>query len=228
MSDPLQAGPIITGTITDLEGVLSFASKRSYPAEHMLLRLGDQIDYVYYIVSGEILISSYYSPGILNNLFILREKSMLGLIGLFTTKQTMTQWRTLTPCVCYVIKKSDIFQHAPRELLLEMLTQMASMGSFMSRRYPIRSNTNRHDLRMARFFLHLIEESPQSETPRTGKLVLCPMITQGMASELLGLHPVTFNRILGQLRAERLVGQFTKTRLEILDLAKLKKFACCG
>ena len=46
-----------------------------------------------------------------------------------------------------------------------------------------------------------------------------------MASELLGMHHVTLNRVVGMLREQGVIGQFVKNNLEVLDVLALKKYA---
>lgn len=220
----LQSGPIITGIMSGLEEKLSFAEKRSYPANYTLLQAGGEIECLYYVVSGEVLVSNYASPESISRLFIMREKSMLGLIGMFNPNKSMATWRTLTPCVCYLFSRHDIYARAPREMLLSMLEQMAAMSSSMTRRFA-QGNIKHLEVRVARLFIHMLDACERAPARAGEALTIAPKITQALASELLSMHPVTLNRILAALREQGIIGRFTKNRLEILDLDALKQYA---
>jgi CRP-like cAMP-binding protein len=224
MTNRPQAGPIIASVGDVWEKYLRYGVRRAYPANRTLLYPGEQSDLVYYIQSGEVLISSYASPESLSRLFILRGRSLLGLIGMFTPSVPMVSWLTLKPCVCYLFTKKDIYEKLPRELLLNMLEQMGAMSSSMSRMFA-HGNTKRLDARLARLLVHLTDACPRADAQPPGGLAVAPSVTQEMASELLGMHPVTMNRLIASLRAEGLLGRFTKKRLEILDFNRLVAYA---
>lgn len=221
-----QAGPIITSTGDAWEKYLGYGIKRKYPANCTLLHPGAVPDTLYYIQSGEVLISNYAAPETISRLFILRSKCVLGLIGMFTPNTSMVSWVTLEPCVCYLFNRKDIYETIPRELLLSMLEQMGAMSSSMTRRFA-QSSGRRLDVRLARMIIHLVDACPKSDPQPPGGLAIVPRVTQEMLSELLGMHPVTLNRVIALLRRKGIIGRFTKNRLEILDFATLKECADC-
>lgn len=206
------------------EMLLAFGKKRSYPANHIILHAGEDTGHLYYIASGEVLISNYASQDSISRLFILRENSLLGLIGMFNRNISLASWRTLSPCVCYLLSKEGIYNMVPREMLLRMLEQMAAMSSAMTRRFA-QGNIKHLEVRLARLFIHLVDACPHLEGRAGDVVAIAPKITQAMASELLSMHPVTLNKILAALRGKGVIGRFTKNRLEVLDIAALTKYA---
>ena len=52
-----------------------------------------------------------------------------------------------------------------------------------------------------------------------------PRITQGQMAAMLGLHPTTVARLVRTLRNEGILGKFTKTELEVLDMERLRATA---
>lgn len=224
MTAKTQVGPIITSTGDIWEKYLHFGMRREYPAKHALLHPGEVTDTIYYIQSGEVLISYYASAESLNRLFILRGKSLLGLIAMFSPARTTVSWLTLEPCVCYLFSKKDVYGKLPRELLLNMLEQMGAMSSSMSRRFSSGA-TKSLDVRLARLLVHLVDACPSEKSKVGGSLFIAPRVTQEMAGELLGIHPVTMNKLLASFKAEGILGRFTKKKLEILDYDRLVAFA---
>lgn len=49
-----------------------------------------------------------------------------------------------------------------------------------------------------------------------------PRMTQGEVAATLGLHPTTVARLIRTLRNEGVIGKFTKTELQVLDVEKLR------
>lgn len=223
MAERPQAGPIISSVGDVWETYLEYGMRRKYPANHTLLHPGTNPDTLYYIQSGEVLVSTYASAENISSLFILRSKSILGLIGLFMPSRSSVSWRTLEPCVCYLFSREDIYERVPRELLLNMLEQMSSMSSSMTRRFA--QNAKRLDVRLARLLIHLAGSCPKADSQPPCGVAIVPKVTQEVVSDLLGMHPVTLNRIISSLRDKGLVGRFSKKRLEILDIEGLKKYA---
>ena len=112
----------------------------------------------------------------------------------------------------------------PRRLLLNLLEQMAFMSSTMSRRF-IQGGPRRNEIRLARLLLHLVDADTSRNSAPRGGIRISPSITQEKAGELSGMHPTTVNKILAAFRAEGIVGKFTKTNLEILDMDALCRYA---
>ena len=220
MTNRPRAGPIIANVGDIWEKYLNYGVRRTYPANHTLLHLGEKPDVIYYIQSGEVLISNYVPPESLSGLFILRSKSLLGLIGMFMPSGPMVSWLTLRPCTCYLFTKKDIYEMLPRELLLNMLEQLGAMSSSMSR-ICANGKTKHLDARLARLLVHLTDICPRAPAQAPAELVVTPSVTQEMAGELLGIHPVTMNRLIAAFRAEGILGCFTKKKLEILDFDRL-------
>lgn len=217
------SGPIITGIMDNgWDEMLKYGKKRTYPANYTLMHPGEKLDSLYYIDTGEVVITSYSSPEQINRLFILREKTILGLIALFIPNQPVCSWVTLKPCTLYVFTKEEIYTRAPREFLLKMLEQLAVMSSYVSRRAT--AGSMKHiDILLARLLIHLVNTCQRShENKNKNVIILIPNITQEMASDLLGIHPVTFNKLLAAFRKEGIVGKFSKNKLEILNLIALQ------
>lgn len=54
---------------------------------------------------------------------------------------------------------------------------------------------------------------------------LCPEISQTALADALGIHRTTLNRALRKLRKQGIVGEFSRNRLEVFDMERLKKVA---
>lgn len=219
-----ESGPIISGMMSSWGEVLAYAQKRKFPANFCLSSPREWMNYLYYIISGEILISLHGPSGGLISLFVLRKHSTLGLISLFSDYPEGVSWMTLTPCECYVFDKKSILSHAPREVILDLFKQVCTMSAAMGRRFS-GSTSKRLEVRLARMLIHLIDSCAPEQSSTGQKMVFTPNLTQRMVSELLGMHHVTLSRIIRQLREEGIIGRFNKSSLEILDIPRLKQYA---
>ena len=224
MHKPASSGPILTGNSAPWDAVLSLGMKREYRVNTPLLHPGEKNDYLYYVKKGEVLVSHFASPESISRLFIIRDSAMLGLIGFFTPVVPLASWLTLRPCTCYLFSRECVNERIPRELLLNLLEQLAFMSSFMTRRFA-QGMIKRHEVRLARLLIHLIDACPAQSSSRSPGITVIPSVTQEMASELLGMHPVTLNKILSAFRNEEIIGKFTKNNLQILDMQTLTKYA---
>ena len=135
MSLTARAGPIITQTCIPWEEFLSYGVRREVQANSTLLSPGDSVESLYYIASGEILISIFSSPETIDKLFILRDGSMLGLIGFFgVCCPTLASRLTLKPCTLHLFDKKAVYESLPRHLLPSLLAQFGSMSKANTRR----------------------------------------------------------------------------------------------
>lgn len=224
MFNKFHPGPIITGTKEHWEKVLHYAQKRHFPINYVIHHPGDTYDRLYYIASGEVIISNYSPVGDINKLFVMRESSVLGVIGMFGDAHAMASWRTLTPCECYIFERDYIFEEAPRELLIDLIQQTAAMTNSVSRRFS-KNHMKRLEVRLARLLMHLMDACGTNGTPPANSIIIRPNMTQKMASELLDMHYVTLNRIVTTFKEQGIISDFTKNKLEILNKKILQQYA---
>ena len=218
-------GPIITFPPNVWLDHLHLGIKREYPANTTLLHYGDTYDTLYFIQRGEVLISVFHKNEESSQLFVLRENSLLGLIGFFSGATPQAAWITRTDCTLYLFSREVVYTKLPREPLLQMLEQFGRMSGSMSRRITI-PRSKRHEVDIAQAILHLIEISPAPQKPDPkNSFSFAPCITQEMLSTLLGMHPVTTNKVISKLREAGILGKFTKYHLEILNFSALQALA---
>lgn len=221
MEEP-QAGPICVDLCREWQSVLHLGIKKEYPAGGIILKAGDPIDELCFLRHGEVLVNHYTSVEIDSPVFIARKNSFLGLVGFFTQASTLIAWETLTPCTIYHYSRKTIYENIEPRLLLKLLEQLAWIAkNFNSRLYLDHSHQN--EKRLARLLLHLSYTCPARE--EGGVLHVTPGLTQNILSRLLGLHPVSLNRLLSSFRAEGIIGRFTKKHLEIFKVEKLREYA---
>ncbi len=219
------SGPIMKRAPDPWSEYLHLGMRRTFQEGAVLLRPGELIDHLWLLHSGEILVSHSVTPDSLNGLFLMRENAMLGLLGFFAPTPTFATWVAVKPVVAFLFSRECIYNQVPNILLLDLLEQFAILSRSLSRRFVLNAGKT-GETRLAQLVLHLLASAATKSLNERGRAVtFAPGITQAMAGYMLNMHAVTFNRLLVVLRAQGILGRFTKHRLEILDLPALQKLA---
>lgn len=204
---------------------LHLGVRREHPAGAVLLRPGDRINHLWFIESGEVLVSHSLTPETINGLFLMRANAMLGLLGFFAPTPTFATWLVVRPAVLHLFSRECVYTQLPNVLLLDLLEQYNILARSLSRRFAVYAG-RAGEARVAQLLLHLLEACPKKlKILRENRAELVPGVTQTMTGYMLSMHPVTVNRILAGLRDRGILGRFTKKRLDILDLHALREIA---
>jgi CRP-like cAMP-binding protein len=221
MSKSPWAGPIIQDFASPWEEYLAYGTRREYRANTILRHSGEKAEGLIYVQKGEVLVSRYTMPEGLVLINIIRDKAMLGVSSFFTpVSPPSTMWRTLRSCVCYHFSPQYIRNECPRHLLLCLLEQLSFISSTMAHRF-VQGGNRHNEARLARLLIHLATTCPTRSLPDGRGISITPFITQEITGDLIGLHPVTLNKLVAAFRAEGILGKFTKNNLEILNLPLL-------
>ncbi len=218
-------GPFIRFAESPWSGFLASGLKRSFPAQATILYPGDQTRHLYFVRQGEILTTHYFSAEDNFKVNVIGTNAVAGVFELFSPFPPKASWHALSPCICYLFTREQVERQLPPSLMVNLLEQAALMGATMAERFTRRAE-KRNDIRLARFLLHFAEASAQAGSGGGNPAItILPHITQEMSSELLGMHPVTFNKILAAFRKLGIIGKSKKSGLEILDPAALTRYA---
>ena len=220
----LHPGPFIRFAESPWNEFLASGLKRSFPAQATILFPGEETRHLYFVRQGEILTTHFFSAEDSFKVNVIGANAVAGVFELFSPFPPRASWQTLSPCVCYLFTREQVERRLPPALMTNLLEQAALMGATMAERFTLRAG-KRNDIRVARFLLHFAEadavQQPQGGPART----IVPSVTQEMSSELLGMHPVTFNRLLAAFRKRGIIGKSKKSGVEILDPAALARYA---
>ena len=222
MASSSRPGPFVRADTSPWTGYLDLGIRRSFNANLVLLHPGDRLEFLYYVQSGEILTTHFASPEDSHRISITGENAVAGIFELFSPLPPKTSWRTLRPTVCYLFSRECVERDLPRHLLLNLLEQSAFMGISLAGRFA-RGLDKKNDARLARFLLHFAESCPVKE--EGGVITILPIVTQELSSELLGMHQVTFNKILAAFRSRGIIGKSKISGLQILDIRALAAIA---
>ena len=216
-------GPFIRFASSPWNEYVSHGIRCAFPARSTILHPGDRLEHLHFVRSGDILATHYYSDEDSFRVNIIGENAVAGIFELFAPVPPKASWYCLGACECCLFTREQMERELPPFLLTNLLEQAALMGTTMIERFT-QGADKRNDIRLARFLLHYVETSKSRECG-DGTVTIIPSITQELSSELLGMHPVTFNRLLGQFRKRGIIGKSKKSGLEILDARALARCA---
>lgn len=221
---PIYPGPFVKFESSPWSEFLHLGVKRSFPANAAIVHPGDDVRHVYFVERGEILTTYFLSPHDSFKLNVIGQNGVAGIFELFAPVPLKSAWHTLAPCICRLFSKECVEKELPKHLLVNLLEQMSLMGGIMLSRL-VQGADKRNDVRLARYLLHFVEARRDKEKDDPGRITVVPSITQELSSELLGVHPATFNKLLATFRARGIIGKSKKNSLEILDLDALARLA---
>lgn len=220
----IHPGPFIKFSASPWSEFLATGMKRSFPAQATILYPGDQTRYLYFVRQGEILTTHYFSAEDNFKVNVIGANAVAGIFELFSPFPPKASWHVLSPCICYLFTRAQVEGELPPSLMTNLLEQAALMGATMAERFTRRAG-KRNDIRLARFLLHFAEAHTGRGQGSGPAITITPNVTQEISSELLGMHPVTFNKLLAAFRKLGIIGKSKKSGLEILDQAALARYA---
>ena len=191
-----------------------------------IIKAGDPVEYVYYLVKGTVNREMITNKGY-ESIFACKRTadladSLIGILTLYNkTYNTLSRYDFIarTDCQCYRIPKEECKEYLRNHpvLLEEVLS------------HAVREHANVVDLFLARregsgtarlCTLLLARAKPDAE----GKLTVSKKLTNIEIGKLLSIHKVTVSRMLRALREEGTIEK-TEQGIVILDELRMKQYA---
>lgn len=197
--------------------VLHLGVRCCFPKHHM--EPGNRLRGFYFIAKGRVRLSYlgetgeergtlYLGHGCLFNEIPALASELLYNVGFYCLEATET-WRfdaTLLEDVDFLAR------HA--HLVANLLCSMARKSSvFFFRLARTRSTTSMN--RLCELLLQLTDGAHRDKL----------RMSQSDAAAMLGLHQTTVARLIRRLREKGVIGRFTKSELQVLDVARLREMA---
>mgnify|MGYP002569564617 CR=1 FL=1 len=194
-----------------------------FPAKTYIIRQGEQVDYVYYLVSG----TCYHTADTVSGGEIINTvrkptnniHSILGLTFIYTKERlSMGNFIAKTTCFCYKIPY-QMMKHYVRNtptIADELLHIFAGKVESYNYRYH-----ERHEGQAANALcaLLLTNSKLQDDT-----YIVDSTFTNAHISRILGIHKVTTAKILRALKEQWIIDKIEK-QIYILEPAMLKAYA---
>ena len=218
-------GIIRTGQKTELnrpwEEVLHLAKRYSHPKRSRISFTGGMARDFYYISEGKVCLqassasgkertTNYFGPGCLFNLATVFVNSLLEADnGVWLVLQDTVFWRfpgSLLHDPAFVRQYPHLIINLMSGMCFSIITQYSWLTDmYLADPMP----------RLCRYILGLSVSSGSDD--------FAPGVTQQEAATHLGMHRGTLSAALKELREAGVVAEFTRNRLHILDMDRLKK-----
>lgn len=215
--------PWIQSKNTIWEQVLHLGRKCTYNKGNIVAGNGDEIDCLYYLYKGRLKMSKINSAGTEKILWYLDEGNLFGEVPFLDKKPMDSTFTANTPCEVYIFTRQcvqeEIIVKYPA-LVLNLLESLANKARVFS--------TQASDIatligRVSKVLIYVIEREYVDKT--TGRIECSRGISQQELASILGVHRVTLNHAISQLKKNGIVEEMTKKRLIISDYSQLLSYA---
>jgi CRP-like cAMP-binding protein len=222
------AFPVFEQLCPSWERARHLATRQVYPKGALILDMEAPAAGVYYVHSGQVDTILYTLDGPEKVLYCIGQGCVFGEASCFSTGITgeASVWAR-SACTVYFFPKATVEGIIAREhpgLLLEL----TGLLGHIVRMYGIwlqDSLSQDYFVRVCRILVYYLRWK-RPDLPDTCRQVLIHAdLAQGDVARLLGVHRVTVTKAVGRLKELGVLGNFTKTELEVLDYPALCRLA---
>ena len=187
-----------------------------------LIKQGDRVEYIYYVVEGTCYGTAVTANGLETIHYIKGDdriiNSLVGVLVPFVDQPSITNFIAKTDCLCYRIPTDVIMQCLSRQpdLLKELVTLAMTNYYLVCGKLQTRQQRGAAGA-LAQFLLDraVLEE---------GQKIVPESYSNADISRFLGIHPVTAAKILKELKSQGLITR-SKSGIIILDEPLLQQYA---
>lgn len=189
----------------------------------IIINEDEQVTHIYYLVSGTVKRMLVTDDG---NKNVLEIKTAVGsvtsILGILFLYFSMTRsnfiFKAQTDCICYKIERDDYLKwvHGRPDILEETIEFVIS--EFERTLYSVKSNSKRTTaMQVCQYLLSNVESDGQ-------RYYIPKKYTNNDIACILGIHKMTFSKIMRALREETVIINNGK-EMVVLDYPKLQKYA---
>lgn len=205
------------------EQVLHLGQRLRYSKNAVVGGNGEYVGSLQYLYKGRIKLCRLTAGGIEKILFYIEKGNLFGEVPFWSGSLMDGTFIAMEECEVYAFSrqcvKDEIVRHYPA-LIVNLLEGMANKSQILSRQAcDIANLTNR----VSRILVFAAER--EHVIGKAAKAVAVKGISQQELASILGVHRVTINHAIGQLKRQGIVGEMTKSRLVILDYERLLELA---
>lgn len=198
----------------------NLAVKLSYGTGETIVHIGEQLNGLMYLHKGRAKGVFFSTEGNEKLLYYVNEGSMFAEGPALATAIPTTCFISITPCVVYKFSKSLVMSSLLEdpEVVRDLLHSLALKICMLSQHIQGNTTLNLENYVCRALYWLLVRNGCDTTSVR-------PAMTQQEVANMLGVHRTTLTRLLGRLRERGVLLAFTKRRLEVSDLAELRRYA---
>ena len=205
------------------EQILHLGQRQRYGRNEIVGGNGDYVDCLQYLYKGRLKLARLNTDGNEKILFYIEKGNLFGEVPFWSGQPMESAFIAVEACEVYSFSqqciKDDIMRQYP-ELIVNLLEGMANKTHIISgHACDLASLLNR----VSKVLVYVAE---REYTNITDVKVVCRKgISQQELTSILGVHRVTLNHTVGQLKKQGIIGEMTKSQLVILDYKRLLALA---
>lgn len=198
------------------ENLISFAQRHTFPKNSIIIHPGLIIDHLYYLKSGEVKTIAINESGQKKTIWFIHSGCIFGETALINQKPCSYTFQAMTDCEIYCIDKETLYnkilpQHP--EAALGLMRALALKVHILS--IQVEDWTFNKPLNRVAKLLYLLY---QKQSPDCTLDQPIP-VTQEELADILGIHRVTVNNVIRQLRKDGILKN--EKLILIKDIKKL-------
>jgi CRP-like cAMP-binding protein len=206
------------------ESILNLGNKHTYCKGSIIIGGGQPINDLYYLHVGQVKYSTTTREGNLKILWYLDNGNIFGAAPFFEGRpaRNYNAITTMEKCEVYTFSRicfhDEIVANYPR--LLSNLIQSMANRIFLALNRGGDLDSLRS--RVCKILFYIVQ---RENNKSSGKVVCSTGISQQELAFILGVHRVTLNSIITQLKHEGIIGQISKRNLVINNTERLLEYA---
>ena len=206
------------------EKVLHLGQKHCYGKGNIIIGGNDPvIEHLYYLHEGNLKYFGTNPEGDEKILWFLEKGNIFGEVPFFRKSPMKNFFVAVEECVVYTFSRhcfySAILPHH-HDLVANLFESMANKIRVVT--IPA-SDLTSLSTRVCKVLMYVLARGEEHD--EGGGTFTTQGITQHELACIIGVHRVTLNNVIAQLKREGILGHFSKNKLEIKDYARLLEYA---
>ena len=203
--------------------VLHLGQRQQYSRNALIGGNGEHVDCLHYLSRGRIKLCRLTADGQEKILFYVEPDNLFGEVPFWSGQPMDSTFIAVEHCHVYTFTrqtiKEDIMGRYP-ELIVNLLEGMANKMHIISGQA---CNAASLLNRVSKMLVWVAERDPVAH--KESKNFAVKGVSQQELANILGVHRVTLNHVIGQLRQQGVIGEMTKSTLVIRDYDRLLTLA---
>ena len=205
------------------EQVLHLGLRQQYSRNALIGGNGEPVHCLHYLSRGKIKLCRLTAEGQEKILFYIEKGNLFGEVPFWSGQPMDSAFIAVEPCDVYTFTrrtiKEDIMSGYP-ELIMNLMEGMAQKMHIISGHA---CNAASLLNQVSKMLVWVAERDPVAQKEIRNFTV--KGVSQQELANILGVHRVTLNHVIGQLRQQGVIGEMTKSTLVIRDYERLLTLA---
>ncbi|HEY3425061.1 MAG TPA: Crp/Fnr family transcriptional regulator [Negativicutes bacterium] len=205
------------------QSVLRLGQRSYYNKGDIILGIGQHIDHLYYLHVGQVKYGSINSEGNEKIMWYLDKGNTFGAAPFLDKRPVANAITAIDKCEVYSFSR-ECFNDEIVPKYPELITNLMQSMAYKNRVAVSRGGDMACLLsRVSKILFYVAQR--QSDNQAIGKVICSKGISQQELAFILGVHRVTLNHVIAQLKREGIIGHIGKRNLIINSMERLLKIA---